>query len=360
MKNIIKIVIVMLTSISMYASAAYAGDLKVTGTAKATYNMRSGHSQNAGQGIGVANEINFIAAGDTALGKWAYKMALDPADGSVAGTGGNALNDDTTLTLAMPTGTIGFFILDGGLSRQNAASQSVYGRPTDIGDPSGVTNSPDIDGYNNIQYHTPAGLLPLGIQGKVAYAPQLDDTNNSGNAAGAVNTKSATNLGDKALMYQVTTTPIAGLTIGADYIEFKNGGTGVAATTAQQQEAGSISASYATGPVKVGYSESRFSSGLGTATVTATPTTAEWYDQDNMSVAFAVNKDLSLSYEVERSEKHMTDKATANVRQKSSAVQAAYTMGGMSLAVSHGSYKNISYTNAANANQTLFAVTMAF
>ncbi len=345
----------MLTSISMFASAAYAGDLKVTGTAKATYNILSGNEQNAGKGIGVANEISFIAAGDTALGKWAYKMNLDPAD---AASSGQALNDDTTLTLAMPTGTIGVFIVDGGLSRQNAASQSVYGRPTDIGDPSGVTNSPDIDGYNNLQYHTPAGLLPLGIQGKVAYAPQLDNTNNSSNASGAVVTKGTTNIGDKATMYQVTATPIAGLTIGADYITFSAGGTGVAATTSQHQEAGSVSAAYATGPFKVGYSESRFAPMLAQGALSTS--TAEWYDQDNMSIAFAVNKELALSYEQERSVKHMTDKSTANVEQKSSAIQAAYTVGGMTLAVSHGSYKNNSYTANRNADQTLLAVTMAF
>ncbi len=28
---------------------------------------------------------------------------------------------------------------------------------------------------NNVQYHTPAGLLPFGITAKVAYAPNLSE-----------------------------------------------------------------------------------------------------------------------------------------------------------------------------------------
>ena len=41
MKNIIKTLIVMLTSISLFGSAQ-AGELGVSGTAKATYNLNSG------------------------------------------------------------------------------------------------------------------------------------------------------------------------------------------------------------------------------------------------------------------------------------------------------------------------------
>ena len=35
-------------------------------------------------------------------------------------------------------------------------------------------------------------------------------------------------------------------------------------------------------------------------------------------------------------------------------------MGGMTLALSHGSYDNNGYTDGNNADQTLLAVTMAF
>ena len=93
------------------------------------------------------------------------------------------------------------FISEGGLDVEDAASQSVYGRPTDIGDPSGTTDNLTIDSYNNVQYHTPADLLPFGTSFKIAYAPDTADTaaGSSGNNAGAVNTIGTSNSGSKLL-----------------------------------------------------------------------------------------------------------------------------------------------------------------
>ena len=70
-------------------------------------------------------------------------------------------------------GTVGVFVSEGGLDVEDAASQSVYGRPTDIGDPSATSDNYTIDSYNNIQYHTPADLLPFGVGFKIAYATDL-------------------------------------------------------------------------------------------------------------------------------------------------------------------------------------------
>ena len=68
--------------------------------------------------------------------------------------------------------------------------------------------------------------------------------------------------------------------------------------------------------------------------------------------------DLSVSYEIEKSEVSRLDDTTTE--QQSKAIQLAYTMGGMTLAVSHASHDNNGYVLDANTEQTLFAVTMAF
>ena len=65
-----------------------------------------------------------------------------------------------------------------------------------------------------------------------------------------------------------------------------------------------------------------------------------------------------MSYERETSEANYVN--NTSVEQESSAVQVAYTMGGMTIALSHGSHDNVGYVDAANQDQTLFAVTMAF
>ena len=213
----------MLTSISLFGSAN-AGELTVNGTAKATYNILSGKT-NTGKGLGITNELNFTAAGELDNGyTWSYSMELDP-DAVSSGTNGTAENDDSKLTMTAPWGTVGVFVSEGGLDVEDAASQSVYARPTDSGDPSnGTGDNYTIDAYNNVQYHMPADLLPFGIVGKVAYAPDLDADKNSGNAKGNTLTASTTSLGRSATEIQIKAAPIDGLGIGASYFEFDGAG----------------------------------------------------------------------------------------------------------------------------------------
>ena len=325
MKNIIKTVIVMLSSVSLFASAN-AGELGVSGTAKATYNILSGKT-NVGKGLGITNELNFTAAGELDNGyTWSYSMELDPnavSAGTTAAAQAGAENDDTKLTLATPYGTVGVFISEGGLDVEDAASQSVYARPTDMGDPSATSDNFTIDSYNNLQYHTPADLLPFGTSFKIAYAPNAADVSagSSGNNAGAVHTKATTDSGNNATEMQVKTAPIDGLALGASYFEFD--GSGIAKSD-QEAESGAYYATYATGPVSVGYSKA-YKATLRADGDFATTTNVSYYDQTNYSIAFAASDDLSVSYERETSEANYVNNTA--VEQESSAVQVAYTMG---------------------------------
>jgi hypothetical protein len=351
--KIIKTLIVMLSSVSLFASAN-AGELGVSGTAKATYNILSGQT-NVSKGIGITNELNFTASGELDNGyTWSYSMELDPD--AVAADNGAAQNDDTKLTVSTPYGTFGVFVSEGGLDVEDAGSQSVYARPTDMGDPSATSDNYTIDSYNNIQYHTPADMLPFGVTAKIAYATGLD-AYGSGNNAGAVITDADEGMGDSATEYQVKAAPIDGLTVGASYIEFSGSGT---ANTVQDPESGAYYATYATGPFSIGYSKAYKAPIVGNLTAASTVETVDYYDQTNMSVAYAASDNLSVSYEKETSEANYVLNTTADVEQESTSVQIAYTMGGATLAVAHSSHDNVGYTDAANQDQTLFAVTMAF
>ena len=360
MKNIIKTIIVMFSSISLFASAN-AGELSVSGTAKATYNIQSGKT-NAGKGLGITNELNFTASGELDNGyTWSYSMELDPnavSAGTTAGAQAGVENDDTQMTLSTPYGTVGVFISEGGLDVEDAASQSVYGRPTDIGDPSGTSDNYTIDSYNNVQYHTPADLLPFGTSFKIAYATNTADVSaaSSGNNGGAVTTGSSTQTGATATEMQIKAAPIDGLAIGASYFEF--GGDQGEAKNDSLGESGAYYATYATGPVSIGYSKAYKQLHLAQDTGDTTSDAAEYYDQTNYSIAFAASDDISVSYERETSEVNKLDDTT--VEQESSAVQLAYTMGGMTLAVSHANHDNNAYVAGDNVDQTLIAVTMAF
>ena len=351
MKNIIKSLIVMLSSISLFASAN-AGELSVSGTAKATYNVYSGKS-NTGKGLGIPNELIFTASCELDNGyTWSYSMELDPTDATDTGT---AMNDDTSLKLTTPVGTFGVFVNEGGLDVEDGASMSVYARPTDAGDPSsGTGDNFTIDGYNNIQYHTPSGMLPFGTVVKLGYAPDLDDTVNSGNAKGSTETKSATGEGRNMTAIQVTTTPIDGLTIGASYNEFDGAGL---AKNDQDPASGAYYLKYANGPFSIGYSQA-FKALLLADNVAATA--VEGYEQTNYSIAYAASDDLSISYEVEEDTKQSVTASTVDVDQKSKAIQAAYSMGGMTISASMGSYDNVGWVTTDSIDTFLLAVTMAF
>ena len=364
MKNIIKTLVVMLSSVSLFASAN-AGELSVSGTAKATYNIETG--SNNGKGLGITNELNFTASGETDAGyTWSYSMELDPGATAATTVTDNdrlqsAQNDDTKLTLSTPYGTVGVFISEGGLDVEDAASQSAYSRPTDMGGSDGVVDNFTIDAYNNMQYHTPADLIPFGGSFKIAYAPDLE-TYGSGNNAGAGHVEGIVDyVGRAATEMQVSfdAIPMAdGLKIGASHFTFdKQGDEG---KKDQEAESGAYYATYAIGNVSLGYSKGFRAQALDDDEAN-TKTTVEQYDQSNMSIAYAINDDISVSYEVEKSTAVTVAEDDADVEQKSTGIQIAYNMGGMTLALVRNSHDNPSYSSTAtDEDQTLIAVTMAF
>ena len=358
MKNIIKTLIVMLSSISLFASAN-AGELSVSGTAKATYNIESGAAN--GKGLGITNELNFTASGETDAGyAWSYSMELDPGATTTntdTESTQSAQNDDTKLTLTTPYGTVGMFISEGGLDVEDAASQSVYARPTDMGGSDGTVDNFTIDAYNNLQYHTPADLIPFGGSFKIAYAPDLD-TYGSGNNSGVTATEgTSAYVGRSATEMQVSFDAIPmvdGLKIGASYFTFDKQG---ATRKDQEAESGAYYATYSIGNVSLGYSQAYKALLIATAANTG----VEYYDQVNQSISYAINDDLSVSYESEKSEANYVLDSTAAVEQKSTGIQIAYNLGGMTLALARNSHDNPSYsTSNADIDQTLLAVTMAF
>ena len=134
MKNTIKALLVALTALSF--SIANAGELTITGSAKASYSITSSDNASAkidvDKGLGVTNEFSLGASGELDNGMtWNYKQDID----------GATVQDDGQLTLTTDYGTLGVFISEGGLDVEDAASQSAYGRPTDIGDPSGTSDN---------------------------------------------------------------------------------------------------------------------------------------------------------------------------------------------------------------------------
>ena len=77
-------------------------------------------------------------------------------------------------------GAIGLYISEGGMSKE-LHGVGAMGPGFDYHSPASGTAGAfqtgyDVDGYANIQYHSPAGALPFGAQIKLGYVPDMNDT----------------------------------------------------------------------------------------------------------------------------------------------------------------------------------------
>ena len=385
MKKIINIILASILTISLTAFAN-AGELTVTGSAQATYTITSSDSTTGQQdrtpGLGMSNELAFGATGEFGNGlTWKYEMELDPA----SGTSGVAINDDTRLELGTPFGTIGIYNSEGDLNTHLANSVAAYAPGHDIGSTGKYQTGTGMNSYNNIQYHTPAGLLPFGTSVKIAWSngdsAQSADANDQGIATG-----------NDINSYQVTIKPVDGLTVGASYLEKENSGS----RTRQKYETGGAYAKYsvgnfsfgigrhyvapnqagvmiagattATSPITNGSKNTKPYDQAGNAgSTTATATTAKYFENNAVSVAFAVNENLTLSYDKLKStaeKRALVATAAADTDISTDleidTIQAAYNIGGAVVAISMKDVSNNAYAQGADLKETTFSLKMAF
>ena len=356
MKTIMKTLFVVLTSFALLSSAQ-AGELSVTGSAKATY-TNIGETQ-SGKQIGIANELLFSASGEMDNGfTWTYSVALDPTTtGSTASSvpatetaAGAAINDDQSLNIGMPgLGTLGLHVSAGGFNAKYGWSADAYTVMSDTGKSEGMTYSSDLGGTSNIQFATEAGLLPLGavIQAGYGVAKTDGDSTNASGKAGA-DTKSA---------YGLTLKPIDGLTLGATYTEISKYEDGT--VHSQDEQTGSYYAKFASGPITVGYGKGFNAPTNGNVGANGA-TTVEYYENTGISVGYALNDAVRLSYTDEKGERNFATSATTSYDIKLKSYQIAYNVGGATLSLVRQDVSNAAYTNNNDWTETLVAIAMAF
>lgn len=351
MTKITKILLVVLSSISL-SFAAVAGELSVTGAAKASY-VIGGADEAQSKGIGVSNELNAIASGEMDNGwTWSYSTELDPADG------GAASNDDSQLTLTMgDLGTIGFFDSEGGLSQELGYGIGALGTGTDWGNTMTVVYGLDVSSHPNAQYHIPADLLPYGITAKIGYAPNMaDGQGNSFKNSGPINPPAET--GNSMTGYTISAAPIDGLKVGADYHSVDG-----QSVLSQDAESANAYAQYAMGNFKVGYNRGGVSVGLANKNGSVSA-----YDNRSLGIEMAVNDALSISYTDEESEA-TTSVAIVNaaaggvkttVTSEMETFQVAYIFGGATLGFHVADVGNADYTANKDEKVTIFTIAMDF
>ena len=379
MKKISNILLSLILSLSVI-SFAKAGELSVTGSVQATYVITSSDSTTAKvesqPGIGMSNELAFNATGEFGNGfTWNYQVELDPDQRN-----GAAINDDTRLELGTPYGTIGIYNSEGSLNTHLGYSAAAYAPGYDIGTSGAIEFGTEISGYSNVQYHTPAGLLPFGIVAKAAYSPGQSYGGDANDAGGAAS--------NDVESYQITAKPIDGLTVGASYLSINGSGS----ATIQEYETGGAYAKYSFGNVTVGagrhlVAPNKDGSGSGTlavtsalktratvvSTTTGLPVTTTaykegttYFETDSISIGYAVNDALSVSYDKTTSTGHVSNQSVTNVKTTTNrdlvieSIQLAYNIGGAVVAIGQKDVEGVDYQQGNNEKETVFSLKMAF
>jgi predicted porin len=114
------------------------------------------------------------------------------------------------------------------------------------------------------------------------------------------------------------------------------------------------------GPAVIGYSKSFMDMPMNATNASGAAEMVENVENRKYSVGINVNDDLSISYENEESKASTSTAATAQYTLESTGIQAAYTMGGMTLGVAMNDHKNAAYTQNKDVKDTVFSVEMAF
>jgi len=336
---------------SLASVAANAGTMEVLGGATATHTSNSGGV--TGNPIGMHTGLTFKGSGELDNGT-TFTVTITGAD--QGGYSSGSINMDTpslgSFNFNQATGGNGIGGYDDAMPTAWEETWG-FGMGTGIDLPKGVSSS------MNVQYSTPR---VAGIMLKAAVAP-------GSNNGVKTNDKAASGAGTtyKSSGYDLVADinpsfgldALSGLNIfvaGSHSDTHKEhslskGNTG-------DHEEGIAGATFAYGPVKIGYQRSIEMTGRETAGE------VEYYQNNIFGVSFNVSDNLSISYGEVESRKHLTGSGTTDkdIEMNAESLQVAYTMGGMSLKIADGEVTNASYSSASAGDHDArtIALSLAF
>jgi hypothetical protein len=219
---------------------------------------------------------------------WKYQVQLD---------GASTANDDTRLEIGTDMGTVGFYISEGGM-RKSLHGVGALGSGFDYHSPASGTTGAfqtgyNVDGYANVQYHTPADMLPFGLKIGVGYVPDMNDTAmTSAKDAGGTGTHET---GRNLTQVNFSMSPLDGLTLQGDAANTSNE-TGTSGPNGTEEGvSANLGAKYTIGNVTVGYVEGGYQPAVGSGEL-------KYYENRFYGIQFDVNDALSISYNVDESE----------------------------------------------------------
>jgi outer membrane protein OmpU len=310
---------------SLVSTSAFAGELTASGAASITVENYSGEQINTGKAFSMADSVTL--GGSTELDNgMTVSMSFELDDADTAHS-----YDSHSITVASDAlGTL-VFSGNGGSSAVSAMDATAAGDIFDnfdgqVGTAESSTAAGDAamltspGGNDSFFYTAPAVMDGLAIT--ASYNPK------------AANAESSSAFG-------LTFTGVEGLTVN-----YGVGSDDGAAGTANNADVTTMKASYAVGPVTLGYSDHSYDSATATR------------DQDtkSMSVAYTITDGISATYGTEE----ISTGETSTVDAEYTSISVAYTSGGMTITAKQQEAENISYGTGSTEDQDYWGLTLAF
>ncbi len=329
--NIKKIGLTALAASLVSTSASFAGEMTASGAASITVENYSGTLRNAGvaysmadsvtlsgsteldNGLTVSMSFELDAGADASPGSFDDHSVSISSDG--LGTFKFSGNSGSSAVSAID-GTAAGDVFDTFDTKVGGASASTAETATAAGDAAMLTSP---GGANTMLYTLPAFVDGLSVS--ASYTPQGSNAASSSAFGG-------------------TYTGVEGLSIS--YGVGSNDGS---AGTANNADVTTMKATYAYGPVTLGYSDHEFDSATATR------------DQDvqSYSVAYTVTDGISVTYGTET-----FDSGETAIDAEYSKVSVAYTSGGMTVTAVSAEGENISYSTSTAEDVDYWGLTVAF
>ena len=343
--NKIKLIVALTAGLFAFTSVN-AGEMSVTGSMHVSY--QSEQNNVTGNPLGMNTDLTFSGSTDTDFGTVSMSLATD---GTFVGESGA----DHTYSLATGYGT---FIVANNGDAANAVDDitpSAFEEANGSGSGSYSTDfGSGMDGSMSLAYSN-GDILGTGISVKYSYYPRLDGTTNnekaaSGTADTAVDSAESINVGiPLAGIPGIGSTPLGGAKITLGYEESKS-----LVTDAQAKEGGTVAIVMPVGPLKVGYQKKAYQA-VGTSAAEAQD---GYFKDDILGVAYAVNDELAVSYNVIQSDKHLH--TSGEVEQETKAINVAYTVGGLTLGFQDAKTSNSGYVKTTDNDTRTISIKTAF
>ena len=345
---------------SLVAVSAQAGEIAVSGSANITY--KTGTAQNSSRSLGTDKDVAFTGSGELDNG-WSFTVSTLLTDAMAVSSSYTSLTMGSmgTLTFGTDTGGVSYLYDEEVPQAYEQVSDAKQTMANVVG---------NFMDNNHVMYTPPAmDFMGATFQAHLGYTPQASDAVVGDGGQAAFN---QTWGAGKELGLTVSYEGIKAGFYGAERENKTSNNTVTGGRTIGDEFNGAWYVKYSMGPVSIGYSESYLDGGLTTAVENATASKAERtaggiFTGEQMSIAFNVNDNMSISYTTSEETYDTQDDAktaTTNdddVTESIDAIQVAYSMGGMSIKAYNMEVSNPDQDdNAADQSITEIALGFAF